>query len=156
MTKGCERRKRGFITIISVTKLVVSPPKHAIGKAPVLVKIDDLASNAVNYIYQIEPVVKGIYVGAHADSRSYILAVQNVAPTDANNKLYINGTEVEITGILRQGTPEYDHEPVGDKVVTDHSVPEAVDYVAIMDFEIESNTKKTRHTVISINLTFLT
>lgn len=133
--------KTASLQSFSPTKLIVSPPKHAQGKVKVVVKVGDIVSNAVDYIYQLKPEIFNIFVHGWdpGDSRYYFISVKNLTHEDLKNTLTINGKEVKVDSVFRQGSAEYDLNPAGEKIITSYYVPKSVGYVSIMDFTITAN-----------------
>ncbi|HRN56219.1 MAG TPA: IPT/TIG domain-containing protein, partial [Agriterribacter sp.] len=51
--------KSASIQSFSATTLIVAPPEHIPGKVPVIIQVNGISSNIVNYTYQQVPVING-------------------------------------------------------------------------------------------------
>lgn len=128
----------------SATELIVAPPQHEAGKVPVVVTADGKSSNTDYYTYQQKPEIFGVDIngwsGAPGNEKYYFIAVRNLAAENEKNTLLVNGHEVKIDAIFRNGSDIYDREPPGEKIMVSvaHLVQSAGADAAI-DFVVIAN-----------------
>jgi hypothetical protein len=134
--------KPAVIIQFSDTLIVVKAPdalNQTQGTASVTVVVHGTTSNALPFVYQHKPVITGVINDQWNSGFYYWIAVTGLSSQTANDKISVNGNPVAIDTILRLGTPEYNQQPVGEKIVVKRSVvdPFLIDEAA--DFLVTVN-----------------
>ncbi|HLT94088.1 MAG TPA: IPT/TIG domain-containing protein, partial [Membranihabitans sp.] len=130
------------IESFSDTKITAGPPEHAPGKVNVIVQADGVSSNSVTYTYQSKPEILDVYTDSWNRRNYYFVSSKNLAATDGEISLTINGIDATVSHIFREGTPQYQKAPVGDKIITPVNVGFQIGYVSIMNFVVSSSGQK--------------
>ncbi len=132
--------KAASLQSFSATKLIVAPPKHAVGKVKVKVVVNEKSSNSVDYIYQQKPVIQVVYKHTSDSLSPYYLSVTNLDQQNAAIKVLVNGNhQVSIDSIYRKGTDEYIKEPEGDKIALKRNDVDQFVSSFDVDFVVSSN-----------------
>ncbi|HRQ51720.1 MAG TPA: IPT/TIG domain-containing protein, partial [Agriterribacter sp.] len=111
--------KSASIQSFSATTLIVAPPEHIPGKVPVIIQVNGISSNIVNYTYQQVPVINGAtnqHWNGHGNDFYYWVGVNGLSDADNANKISVNGHDVAVYSIIRQGDEEYNQLPKGEKI----------------------------------------
>lgn len=132
--------KAASIQSFSGTKLVVSPPVHDAGKVNVIVKVDGVSSNIVQYTYQQKPVILHIEKHNKGNTIFYFLTVSNLDARNSALHVQVNGgKEVRIDSVYRKGSDEYEAEPKGDKIALKEENVDQFLTSFYIDFIVSSN-----------------
>ncbi len=123
--------KSASIQSFSATVLIVAPPEHIPGEVPVMIQVNGLSSNVVNYTYQQMPVINGVtnqQWNEHGNDFYYWVGVNGLSDIDKANKISVNGHDVTIYSIIREGDEAYSQLPKGEKITI--KADEADQYLA--------------------------